>query len=553
MRASSRLRALASLGVAAVLVTALHSASVSVPGTPASASDGNGPLFLTLSDGVQTVEAGGTLTYTVTLRSDALTAEFYDVTFRLPIFTNLIEASDGGGRVGDTIVWNNVSVSPTVTRRLYVSIAVSPYAEDGATMTAEVTAGGERAADVTQIVTGAAVPLRQSLKIGVSDGKEFVTPEEEVRYVISVANVSPEDRVFSLRADLPEALSFLGATGQYTQSNNVIIWNDQAIRADDERQFEVMAVVEREAPDFANIVFKASVDGRAASDLTVVHREAILRDFEVSVTDGQKTATPASELTYEIHIRNNEDVLATNVDVSDALPLYAEFVEASNGGVWTGNNVRWSNLTVSPHGERVLTLIAHVRTDAPIGADLRNSVESKGQVGVDITTVVAGSATKTVRAAALLRKTADRSEVRPGDTVTYTVSLTNSTDHAFRNVRIEDRLDNRYMTVIGAERGQMEGERLVWLIPELNPGQSWSVKYSVEISRNAPSGSFLDNVVNASGEGLETVSLSERVFTGKLGVVRKLPPTGAAFDQLFLLASGLLGLGQTLLLKRKIA
>lgn len=553
MRASSRLRALTSIGIAAALVIALHSVTVSVPGTPASASDGNGPLFLTLSDGVNTVEAGETLTYTITLRSDALASALYDVTFKLPPYTNLLEVSDGGGRVGDTIVWNNVSVSPTVTRRLYVSIGVSPYAENGAVMTAEVTSGGERATDTTNISAADSVPLLPSLKIGVSDGKEFVTPEEEVRYVISVMNVSPNDRVFSLRADLPGSLSFLGATGQYTQSDNVLIWSDQAIRAGDERQYEVMAVVEREAPDFTNITFKASVDGRAASDLTVVHREAILRDFEISVTDGQKETSPGSNLTYEIRLRNNEDVLATNVDISAALPLYAEFVEASNGGVWTGNNVRWSNLTVSPHGERVLFLTAHVRTDAPLGADLRNTVEAKGQVGVDITTVVAGTAKKPQRAAALLRKIADRSEVRPGDTVSYTISLTNSTDHPFRNVRVEDRLDNRYMTVLGAEKGQMEGDRLVWLVPELNPGQNWSVRYSVEISRNAPNGSYIDNVVSASGEGLETVSLSERVFTGKLGVVHKLPPTGAAYDQLFLLVSALLGLGPTFLLKRKRA
>jgi uncharacterized repeat protein (TIGR01451 family) len=172
---------------------------------------------------------------------------------------------------------------------------------------------------------------------------------------------------------------------------------------------------------------------------------------------------------------------------------------------------------------------------------------------VDITTVVAGTAKKPQRASALLRKIADRSEVRPGDTVSYTVSLTNSTDHPFRNVRVEDRLDSRYMTILGAERGQMQGDRLVWLIPELNPGQNWTVRYSVEISRNAPNGSYIDNVVSASGEGLETVSLSERVFTGKLGVVHKLPPTGAAYDQLFLLVSALLGVGQTFLLKRKVA
>lgn len=536
---------------AAVATTFLLSVTV----LPAYASDPERPLYLTLSDGVETVQAGESLTYTVSLRTDALSAFTTDVTMTLPPFTNLLEVSDGGQRVGqDTVVWYNVSVSPTVTRQLYVSISVDPYAEDGATMTAQVlTSEGEKAADVTHIAAGAVTPLSRTIRLHVSDDKDFAKPEEELRYMIAVENISTMDRSFTLRATLPPAVSFLAATGQYSSDDRVIQWMDQVVPAGAVVPFEVMVVVQREAADFTNIVFKASVDGRSASDLTVVQRDEVLKAFQVSLTDGQSEAAPASELMYEIHIRNNDDVLATGVDVNAALPMYTEFVDASNGGVWTGNNVRWSNVTVSPRGERVLSFVAHVRTDAPMGAELRATAEAMGQVGVDLTMVAPVVVRKGDRGPEMLRKFADKTEVKPGDTVTYTIELRNTTDHAFRNVRVEDRFDGRFMSVLGAERGQMQGDALVWLIPELAAGQSWRVRYSVEISPRAPHGTFLDNVVTVSGEGLETTSLNERVFTGKLGIVRKLPPTGAAFDALFLLFAGIAGVGQTVITRRRKA
>jgi len=544
------MRAMRSLA-ASVAATLILSA-IALPVLPAGASDPDRPLYLTLSDGVETVEAGDNLTYTISLRTDALVSFTTDVTMTLPPYTNLLEVSDGGSRVGETVVWYNVSVSPTVTRRFYVSIGVDPYAEDGATMTAQVvTSEGEKAADVTHISAGAATPLSRTIRLHVSDGKDFAKPEEELRYVIAVENVSDADRTFNLRADLPSSVSFLAATGQYSSDDRVIQWIDQVIPAGEVRSYEVMVVVQREAADFTNIVFKASVDGRAASDLTVVQRAEVLKAFEVSLSDGQSEAAPASELTYEIHIRNNDDVLATGMDVNAALPMYTEFMDASNGGVWTGNNVRWANLTVSPHGERVLYFTAHVRTDAPFGAELRATAEARGQVGVDLTTVAPVPVRQGSRGSEMLRKFADKSEVKPGDTVTYTIELRNTTDHPFRNVRVEDKFDSRFMQVVGAERGQMQGDALIWLIPELAPGQSWRVRYSVEISPRAPHGTFLDNVVTVSGEGLETMSLNERVFTGKLGIVRKLPPTGAAFDALFLLFAGIAGVGQTVCMRRR--
>jgi len=552
MRTFSRLQILAVLSLIAGFAVVMHSLVVSVPSTAALASDER-HIFLTLTDGVDTVQPGGSLTYVINVRSDSEDVELVDVVLTLPAYANLVDVSDAGRREGDTIVWTGIAVSPVVGRRLVVSVSVDPYAEIGGAMTSEVTCDGERAADMTTISGSRLVTLPPELFLSVSDGKDYAGPDEELRYVITVENRSDVDRTFELRGELPSTLSFLAATGQYQEQNEAIRWVDQLIRAGDVRTYEIMAAVEHDVVDFTNITFKASVDGIPAGDITVVQRQPVVEGFAVTVSDGLTEVAPASSVTYQIHLRNDDDILATGLAVSAALPVYAEFMEASNGGIWTGNNVRWDNLTVSPHGERTLTVNAHVRTDAPVGALLRMTAETQGLVGVDLTTVVSGTPSRNTHAEALLTKTADRSEVRPGDTVSYTVTLRNNTDHSFRSVRVEDRFDSRFMTVLGAEGGQMQNGQLVWNIPELAAGQVWTVRYSVEVSSRAPQGFELDNVVMASGEGLEMISLTEKVFTSKLGVVRGLPPTGAAFDAIFLALSGLAGMAQTLFLKRKFS
>ncbi|MDO8468747.1 MAG: hypothetical protein Q7S29_03250 [Candidatus Peribacter sp.] len=551
MRTSRRLQILAVLSLILGLAVGVHSLIVSVPSPSVLAETLDRHIFLTLTDGADSVGPGGSLVYVVMVRTDSQSVEITDVTLTLPAYANLVEASDAGRREGNTIVWNNVAVSPVVGRRLAVSVSVDPNAQVGGSMTAEATCDGERVADTTAILGSRVVPVPPELRLHISDGKDYAGPDEELRYVLTVENLSDNDRVFELRGELPAQLVFLAATGQYQEQNGSIRWTDQLIRAGDVRTFEIMAAVEHDVVDFTSIVFKASVDGIPAGDTTVVQRQPLVEGFNITVSDGLETVTPASSVTYQIHLRNDGDILATGLSVSAALPIYVEFMEASNGGVWTGNNVRWENLTVSPHGDRVLTVSAHVRTDAPVGAALRMTAETQGLVGVDLTSVASGAPARSQLPQALLTKTADRSEVKPGDTVTYTITLRNTTDHPFRAVRIEDRLDVRFMTVLGAERGQMQNGQLVWGIPELSPGQVWTVKYSVEISARAPHGFEIDNVVLASGEGLETVSLTEKVYTSRLGVVRGLPPTGAAFDAIFLALSGLVGMGQTLFLKKK--
>ncbi|MDD5623959.1 MAG: hypothetical protein PHI23_04600, partial [Candidatus Peribacteraceae bacterium] len=198
MRMSKRFQTLAVLGVLALGLTAVHSAVVSLPADSASAEERS--VYLSLSDGVETVEAGKLLVYTVTVRLDGSVQKSVRVSMKLPNYANTVEASDSGRRDGAWIVWDNVVLDPQTTRRLYVNIGVDPYVSDGTILVAQAECDGETAVDNTE-VSGREMGRDPSFAIRVNDGKKFAVPEEELRYIIEVENISEWDDTFELRTE----------------------------------------------------------------------------------------------------------------------------------------------------------------------------------------------------------------------------------------------------------------------------------------------------------------------------------------------------------------
>ena len=514
-------------------------------------------VYVAVSDGLSEVFQGESPVYTISLRSDNDEPKLMDVRFYLPSYATMLSASEGGLLEGAAVRWRNVAVDPNHIKELFVTVEIDRNARVGALLYAEATAMGAKASDTTLVIehTANAVP---PLAISVNDGKIFAEPEEQLRYQIVVDNSIGPDRTYTMRTTLPPHLRFLGATGGegFTQEQRQLIWDDEFIPAGATTSFTVDTVIERDAPEFTTLHTKVSAGTAIGDDATtVLYKKMPPRALSISINDGYKAATAGQKLTYQIVLTNNQSKLLTEVEVTDKLPIYTEFVDATEGGYWTGSDVHWKGLTVSPFGTRTLSVTLRVRSDAPLGALLQNTVNALGNQAVDLTEVSDVAVGNTTASAntqnPMLRKVADRTEVRPGDTVQFTIYLRNTLNHDLRDVRIEDRMQSIYATVVDGQSGQMQGDRLVWELPVLEPGKEWFVTYTVRISPATPHGTVITNVVTASGEGMETISLSERLMTGRIGVVTDLPPAGAALDVLLGGLVALFSAGATLLMRRR--
>lgn len=525
---------------------------------------GSRGVFLTVSDGKKTVEAGGNLTYSVVLTTDLPTPQLVDVRFLLPHQTNLVSVSDSGFVDGVYVVWPNVSVFPGQSRRLKVDIQVDPAARDDHLIVGEaVTNLGERSADTTR-VSHKTIKVRKNVQISVTDGKSVALPNEILRYRIVVNNVDISAQTVDVRAQLPVHLQLHEVTGPHTKNHRNVVWDQVHLEAGEGREFYLTGSVDRDTPEYFALQFRVSAGKSNAVDTTTVGQQAAVENtVKLSVSDGLKNAGIGELLTYNIVLENPTNLLITNTDVNAALPNFTEFVTASEGGQWTGSNVRWDKLTVSPYGKRILPYTVRVRSDAPANGSIRASVKAAGQVAVDITDVGVAPAEvqdayanrvqkapapRRVSTRGMLRKVADRSEVRPGDTVAYTVRLRNTTAQPLRNVTVEDKFDPTYISVLGAKD---QSNRISWTVPEIEPGKEWNATYRVRVHDNAPHATYLQNVVSAHGDGLNQISLNDRLYTSQLGVVHQLPPTGAGMDAIILGLAALMIAGPAIYQSRR--
>jgi uncharacterized repeat protein (TIGR01451 family) len=321
----------------------------------------------------------------------------------------------------------------------------------------------------------------------------------------------------------------------------------------EEKTYTFTAHVERNTVDRTTIRARAYVGVVNAVDTTIVRIGIPYNAITATISDNRNTAEIGQILKYTVKVSNSSDDVATHVAVNASTPTYGEFVSASEGGISDGNNVRWLIVQIAPHDTRTFTYSVRVRSDAAIGTVLTAGVVADGANGNivhDKTTVVlqsteVGMAPKEI----LFRKTADRSEAIPGGTIRYTLFVKNTLDTVISDASILDRFDTTYLSQYSFTNNQYlvtnENGRMVWQVPVLKPGESWSTTYILSVASNAPTGMKLDNVATLRGSDVSSISLTERVSTNTSGVLGDLPTTGVGMDGFLALATALMALAAT--------
>jgi len=106
-------------------------------------------------------------------------------------------------------------------------------------------------------------------------------------------------------------------------------------------------------------------------------------------------------------------------------------------------------------------------------------------------------------------KNVDKTTVKPGGLVTYTLTYKNMEDPLVapnaiaRNFTITDDFDGRYASVVDAGGASVSGSTLTWAIPgPVGPGESGTLTYTMRISSTMPTGTTnVDNVVVIKSPG----------------------------------------------------
>lgn len=496
--------------------------------------------FITVRDGKNSIQPGGSLVYVITLKQQRETSRLMNVDLHVPNQTSIVSASDGGSVVHDGVIhWSNVSVYKNVTRTLTVHVNVSHDAKTGEYLVARVLVDGTEDTDTT-LVENYVAPASDQYRVSITDGKEFSAPGEKLTYTIRVRNVSSQNLTSDVRVAMPFSSNFLsGSPGAVRDSYNVT-WKKETFSPGEEKVFTFTTLIDHDTPERYSVRSRAYVGTVSDLDETIITNGLPYDSISASITDNRNTAEVGQILTYVVTVKNDATQAAPHVNVDAGVPVYGEFVSATEGGIYDGTNIRWLLTEVAPHDVRKLSFSIRVRSDAPINSILMASAVADGQTGhrvQDQTKVVLESTEVSIaQKSVLFRKTADRSEAVPGGVINYTLSITNTLDSVISDATILDRFDARYLSLQSYQNGQYlignSDGRMEWKVPVLKPGESWKTTYVLTVAKDAPTGLPLDNVASLRGADVSGISLSERVSTNTSGVFNGFPETGAGMDGL---------------------
>jgi uncharacterized repeat protein (TIGR01451 family) len=356
-----------------------------------------------------------------------------------------------------------------------------------------------------------------------------------------------------------------GCSGSISVVNGVITWTtDIAVGASATVSFSV--TVKPADADGDHIYNQAEVtSGNVALHTNVTNHVVKFPEIRVTKASSPVSGTvatptpvaPGSDITYTLTVHNDGLADATGVAVSDAVPTGTEYVQGSadaSGGVFDTNagTVTWA-VDVAAGQTVEVSFAVHV-----VETDLNGTLIDNTAKFVNVHTPAADCLnpaqtmcdTNTTHhevefAVLALAKTADPASgsiVQRGDSIDYTITVTNSGLAPASHVTVSDTLPAHVTLVPGSPSPATTtdaGGVLTWVVDvpaaEGETNGMTTITYSVTVDSDAPQGATLTNAVligdqcPGAPQGSDPCTTDHHVPTGDLTLVKHVDKTVAAY------------------------
>gem|GEM_PF-3805722 len=221
------------------------------------------------------------------------------------------------------------------------------------------------------------------------------------------------------------------------------------------------------------------------------------------------TVKPGETVTYTVKITNGTNVDRKGLTWSDNLT--GVLIHADWGGIVNGDGasfdgrgtLKWKG-DLAKGQSATVTYQVTVKDSAKAGKYLKNvvtSCDSKDKPHVKIPIKKPDKPTKP-KGEINLTKAADKEIVRPGDIVTYSVTMANNTSKNQKNLSWSDDLSGVLMYadwggIIEGQGATFNGRTTLSWRGNLAAGASATIKYQVTVKADAPAGRYLKNTVTS--------------------------------------------------------
>ena len=214
-------------------------------------------------------------------------------------------------------------------------------------------------------------------------------------------------------------------------------------------------------------------------------------NFTIEKTDNRTTAERYDTLSYDMTIRNNGTVNATNVVVTDSVPSNTSFISADNSGSRNGNTVTWT-FDLAAGQSKTVRMNVLVSSNASDGSTIYNTAcVQGGPCDNDTTTINVDNDNNYGDVTVSLDDDPDPIDTCYDTDIEYDIRLTNDSDYD-EDVDVIAELDNdtdyRSSSNGGDER---YGDTVEWNNINVDANSSYTLRLRVRANRTLSDGDTL--------------------------------------------------------------
>ncbi len=438
---------------------------------------------------------GDTVTFTLTVTNDGPDAATGVIaTDVIPDGYAYVSDDGAGAYVPATGVWtigvlaNGASVSLQITATVLAEGDYVNVASVEADQVDPDTGNNEGEASTTPLT-----PFDISVAKTVTDanGDGIAQPGETLTYAITLSNSGTQPAAdIDIRDVLDSQTVFVSADNGGVHVAGTIDWIGLTVPGSDgidpgRRVLTVMVTVVDPIPagvtQIGNVAFEAgdtppncTATPQPANCASLPTAADVTLAKTVSDGNGDGVAQPGEALTYTITLINNGGTDATGFGITDNLDDNTVFVSADNGGTHAAGVITWGGLTVPAHdgvmpGSLVLTVNVTVVDPIPAGATgiVNVAFETGGTPpDCDATPRPANCASLPTEGIVAIAKSVSDGNgngmADPGETLTYTITLTNNGGSDVTGFGVTDNLDVNTVFVSADNGGTHAGGLVTW-------------------------------------------------------------------------------------------
>ena len=338
---------------------------------------------------------------------------------------------------------------------------------------------------------------------------------EVVVYSIEVTNNGPNNATnVSLEDHLPNGLTYINddALGNYNFGSG--IWNVGDIQSNSTKTLKIEAQVDlgRAGTTITNITTAAIGDQTDSTIAGDVLGASIYIENETDIvlikTVSNNLPDEGDEIVYTITLTNNGPIRATNVSISDVLPVGLTYVSGiASFGVWSFPDWTVSNLDIGA----TETLLLRVLVDSGTAGQVLTNTISNSQDQLDTNVTLDDlEETITVSSSDLVTvKSVDTATPSEGDTVSYTITVTNNGPNNATNVSLVDNLPSGVTYVSDDSSGAYNSGSGIWTIGDILNGGSASLIIDALVDVGTAGTTVINSTTAANGDQADSTTAGD--------------------------------------------